>query len=124
MCKKHGLTDADLELIVYLEPLHYFTSEDFKDGTLYYSWDKHRFKRLRDEGWFEKTYERKNGIKDHDKYKISRKGKTMVNTIYKILCGEDDIPESTRRNKTMNGSSYSDKVLRTAIKKTNRDKTR
>ena len=38
--KTNGLTDADLELIIYLDCVNLFTIKDFKLGTYSYSWNK------------------------------------------------------------------------------------
>jgi hypothetical protein len=40
------------------------------------------------------------------------------------MLGEEDLPISERRNKIMRGKTYTDKVLKTAIKNVNNDKTR
>tara|TARA_R100000544_G_C2206623_1_gene49641 strand:- start:590 stop:712 length:123 start_codon:yes stop_codon:yes gene_type:complete len=40
------------------------------------------------------------------------------------MLGEEDVPTSKRRNKIMQGKTYMDKVLITAIKNVNNDKTR
>jgi hypothetical protein len=40
------------------------------------------------------------------------------------MLGEEDIPMSAQRNKIMRGECYTDKVLQTAIKNVNKDKTR
>ena len=123
-CKSHDLNIADLELLFYLDPIRYFTRKDFEDGTLYYSWDKKRFYRLLNNDWFKKVYEGNKRLGEHDKYAVSTKGKRLITRIYKILVGEEDLPESEKRNKIMKGESYSDKVYRQAIKKFNRDKER
>ena len=44
--------------------------------------------------------------------------------MYRIMLGEEDVPTSKRRNKIMRGETYTDKVLITAIKNVNNDKTR
>ena len=44
--------------------------------------------------------------------------------MYRIMLGEEDVPTSKRRNKIMRGETYMDKVLITAIKNVNNDKTR
>ena len=120
-CRTHDLQVADLELLFYLDPIMYFTTDDFRDGTLFYSWDKKRFQRLKREDWIEKTFGgNKKGNKA--KYKVSSKGKRLITRIYKILIGQEDIPESVRRNKIMKGETYTDKVYRQAIKKFNRNK--
>jgi hypothetical protein len=41
-----------------------------------------------------------------------------------MLLGTEDLPTSVRRNKIMSGNSYSDKVLKKAIKLINNDKNR
>ena len=56
-------------------------------------------------------------------YKVSFKGKNLINRIYKIMVGEEDIPTSTRRNSIMKGVTYTDKVLIKSIKDVNKDKT-
>ena len=120
-CRTHDLQVADLELLFYLDPIMYFTTDDFRDGTLFYSWDKKRFQRLKREDWIEKTFGgNKKGNKA--KYKVSSKGKRLITRIYKILIGQEDIPESVRRNRIMIGETYTDKVYRQAIKKFNRNK--
>ena len=122
-CKNYDLNIADLELLFYLDPLKYFTRKDFVSGTLYYSWDKNRFYRLQKEGWIDKAIGREeNGNKGHIKYKTSQKCRKLITRIYKILIGEEEIPESARRNNIMKGESYSDKVYREAIKAFNRNK--
>ena len=122
-CKTNELQDADLELLLYLDPLIYFTRQDFIDGTLFYSWDRKRFYRLQKDGWIEKMHDRvDNGNKGHNKYKVSTKGKQMINRIYRILIGEEEIPESSRRNSIMKGNSFSDKMYKQAIMKMNRQK--
>ena len=35
-CKNNNLNDADLELLIYLECMEYFTKQDFKDGVYAY----------------------------------------------------------------------------------------
>ena len=97
--KNNDLSVADLELLFYLDPIVYFTIEDFKTGTLFYTWDK-----------------------DHNKYKISRKGKMLINKIYRILVGQEDLPSSARRNKIMKRGTYIDKVYSQAIKEFNKKK--
>jgi hypothetical protein len=40
------------------------------------------------------------------------------------MLGDEDIPASERRNKLINGKSYTDKVLTQAIYNVNKDKQR
>lgn len=120
--KNNDLNVADLELLFYLDPILYFTIEDFKDGTLFYSWDKERFYRLQRDGWIEKIHKGIGRRGDHNKYKVSQKGKLLINKIYRILIGEEDIPSSAKRNSIMKRKTYIDKVYSQAIKKFNNQK--
>ena len=120
--KNNDLNVADLELLFYLDPILYFTIEDFKDGTLLYSWDKERFYRLQRDGWIEKIHKGIGRRGDHNKYKVSQKGKLLINKIYRILIGEEDIPSSAKRNSIMKRKTYIDKVYSQAIKKFNNQK--
>ena len=120
--KNNNLNVADLELLFYLDPIQYFTIEDFKTGTLFYSWDKERFYRLQQDGWIDKTHFGKGRRGDHNKYKISQKGKLLINKIYRILVGQEDLPSSAKRNSIMKRKTYIDKVYSQAIKKFNKQK--
>ena len=120
--KNNDLNVADLELLFYLDPILYFTIEDFKDGTLFYSWDKERFYRLQRDGWIEKIHKGIGRRGDDNKYKVSQKGKLLINKIYRILIGEEDIPSSAKRNSIMKRKTYIDKVYSQAIKKFNNQK--
>ena len=41
-CKNNGLTDSDLELLIYLDCIDLFTIQDFKMGSYSYSWENRR----------------------------------------------------------------------------------
>lgn len=121
-CKENGMSISDLELLFYLDPIKYFTIEDFQNGTLYYHWDRQRFYRLQREGWLEKIHKGNGRLGDHNKYKVSMKGKRLINRIYKILIGEEDIPLNAKRSKIAKRESYVDKVYSQAISKFNKGK--
>lgn len=57
-------------------------------------------------------------------YKVSFKCKQLIQRVYRIMLGEEDIPTSERRNKIMKGKTYTDKVLITSINNVNKDKQR
>ena len=120
--KNNDLSVADLELLFYLDPIVYFTIEDFKTGTLFYTWDKVRLYRLQKKDWIDKTHNAFGKKGDHNKYKISRKEKMLINKIYRILVGQEDLPSSARRNKIMKHGTYIDKVYSQAIKEFNQKK--
>ena len=123
-CKNNNLNDADLELLIYLECMEYFTKQDFKDGVYAYSWDNRRWNRLLKEGWIIVWRERNRTTQKYNIYQVSFKFKQLSAKIYRIMLGEDDVPISKRRNKIMRGQTYTDTVLKTAIKNVNNDKTR
>ena len=123
-CKKTGLTDADLELLIYFDCLGNFTRKDFEDGILIYSWDNRRWNRLLKEGWIVKWRGYNGADKSYSIYQVSLQTKNIIQQIYRIMLGKEDIPTSTRRNPAMKRISYSDKTLATAIGKINKDKTR
>jgi DNA-binding PadR family transcriptional regulator len=122
--RNNNLGIADLELLFYLDPIVYFTIQDFKDGTLYYSWDKDRFYRLQKQGWVDKSHKGIGRRGDHNKYKVSQKGKLLLNKIYRILIGEEELPSSAKRNIIMKRATYIDKVYSQAIKKFNKQKNK
>ena len=122
--KTCDLKEADLELLFYLDAINFFTKQDFKDGTHSYSWDNRRWNRLLKDGWIVVWRNRNRTTQKYNIYKVSMKGKHLLNRIYRIMLGEEDIPETENSNKIMNRNSYMDKVLSVAIKNVNKDKTR
>ena len=123
-CKNNNLNDADLELLIYLDCIDFFTKEDFEMGVYSYSWDNRRWNRLLKEGWIVVWRHRNRTTQKYNIYKVSFKGKQLIQRIYRIMLGEDDIPTSERRNSIMKGKSYIDKVLQTSIYNVNKDKNR
>jgi hypothetical protein len=124
VCKTSDLKDADLELLIYLDAIDFFTKKDFKEGTYSYSWDNRRWNRLLKEGWIVVWRERNRTTQKYHIYKVSFKCKQLISRMYRIMLGEEDIPTSEKFNKVMKRESYSDKVLATSITLLNYDKTR
>lgn len=123
-CKNNNLTDADLELLIYLDCMDLFSRKDFETGSYSYSWDNRRWNRLLKEGWIEVWRERNRTTQKYNIYKVSFQCKQLILRMYRIILGEEDIPTSTRRNKIMKGQNYTDKVLITSINNVNKDKNR
>ena len=123
-CKNNGLNNADLELLIYLDCINLFTIKDFKEGSYSYSWDKKRWSRLIKNEWVVVWRNRNRTTQKYNIYKVSFKGKQLINKIYKIMLGQEDIPTSERRNIIMRKNTYSNKVLRTSIDNVNIDKNR
>ncbi len=123
-CKNNGLTDAELELLIYLDAVNYFTKKDFIEGTYSYSWNNRRWNKLIKEDWIVVWRRRNRTTQKYNIYKVSFKFKQLINRIYKIMLGEEDIPTSKRRNNIIKGNSYIDKVLTKSIYNVNKDKDR
>lgn len=112
--RTYEMQEADIELLIYLDSLNYFTRKQFINGEYIYSWDKHRWERLRSDGWIDVWRERNRRDAKYAVYKVSFKCKQMIARIYKILAGEEDLPTS-ERNTFYKNKSYTDKVFNKAI---------
>lgn len=113
-CKQNGITDAELELLIYLNCLERFTRDEFINGTYIYSWDKTRWDRLRKEGWIDVWRHRNRTTIKYSIFKTSFKCNLLINKIYKILLGEEDIPMKSS-NVFYKNKSYTDKVMNKSI---------
>lgn len=113
-CKQNGITDAELELLIYLNCLERFTRDEFINGTYIYSWDKTRWDRLRKEGWIDVWRHRNRTTIKYSVFKTSFKCNLLINKIYKILLGEEDIPMKSS-NVFYKNKSYTDKVMNKSI---------
>jgi hypothetical protein len=122
--RNNDLNDADLELLIYLDCIDLFTIKDFKMGSYSYSWDNRRWNRLIQNEWIKVWRHHNRTTQKYNIYKVSFKGKTLIQRMYRIMLGEEDIPSSKRRNTIMRGETYTDKVLKTSIKNVNKDKKR
>ncbi len=112
--KQYEINRADLELMLYLHQFRFFTLQQFRDGTLMYSWDKSRLERLQREEWTKKIYVGNKKRGEHDKYTLTSKAIRMLRRIDRMLDDKEDMPLSIR-NRVMTGKRYSDKVLKNAI---------
>lgn len=122
-CKTHGLTDADLELLIYFDCLKRFTRNDYINGTYLMSWDKKRWEKLRNKGWIDVWRQRNRTTQKYTIYTTSFKTKQLITRIYKILLGQEDIP-ITESNVFYKNKSYTDKVFNKAIDDMIKDKER
>jgi len=121
--KTYELSSADFELLVYLDCKEFFRRQDFIDGAYTYTWDKNRWERLRREGWIDVFKERNRTSSKYAVYQMSRKAKSLITRVYRILLGEENLPQSSRsvfyKNKT-----YTDKTFNKAIDDMVKDKER
>ena len=123
-CKNNDLTDAELELLVYLDCIDLFTKKDFEAGVYTFSWNNRRWSKLLKNDWIKVWRHRNRTTQKYNIYTLSFKGKQLISRMYRIMLGYDDIPTSERRNKLIAGNSYTDKVMTKAIYNINKDKTR
>ena len=117
-CKTCDLKEPDLELLIYLNSLELFTKQDFKTGVYSYSWDNRRWNRLLKQGWIIVWRKRNRTTQKYNIYKTSRRFKHVLNRIYRIMLGEEDMPTQKLNN------NYMDKVLKVSIQNVNKDKQR
>ena len=122
-CKTYNITDADLELLIYLDCKGRFTRQDFINGVYTMSWDKSRWEKLRRNDWIEVWRHRNRTTIKYSIYKTSFKCSQLISRIYRILLGEEDLPTS-ERSIFFNNQSYTDKVYNKAIDDMIKDKDR
>ncbi len=114
---KYGISQPDLEMLIFLYDEPYFTKAKFKEFNKVFSWDKDRFERLRRNGWVEKvSVESKSRLAV---YNLSFKAKRIIGYVYSLLEGKEfpTVPENNpvfKRN-----VSYNDKVYRNVMMEIN-----
>jgi len=117
-CKANGLNDADLELLIYLDSLEHFSKQDFKTGQYSFSWNNRRWNNLLKQDWIKVWRHRNRTTQKYNIYKTSFKFKFLLSRMYRIMLGEEDLPEIKKKK------SYTDKVMAFAMANVNNDKTR
>ena len=117
-CKANGLNDADLELLIYLDSLEHFTKQDFKTGQYSFSWNNRRWNNLLKQDWIKVWRHRNRTTQKYNIYKTSFKFKHILSRMYRIMLGEEDLPDIKKKK------SYTDKVMAFAMANVNNDKTR
>jgi len=117
MKSKYGLTQADLDVILFLNSEGYFDKDKFNEFDELLSWDEHRFDTLLRDGWIQVF--RKRTSKAKAIYVLSYKAKRVCTSIYKKLSGEE-IPTTQSANPMFaKNVKYTDKVYRNFIKEMN-----
>jgi len=117
MKAKHGLLQADLDMLLFLYDEGTFKQSDIKNFSKLLSWDKSRQARLMDSGWIKMIMKGKK-IKDTT-YRMTVKGKLAINEMYKRLNGEVfDESNALYRN----DAGYQAKRYRRFIEKLNQER--
>ena len=110
---KYNLTQADLEMLLFLNTEPYFTKDKFEEFDSIMSWEKKRFDRLNQEGWIEgsKTFR----VGRRTKYSLSIRASRMITEVYNYLEGKE-LPVSEGTNPMFKRNvRYTDKVYRNFI---------
>tara|TARA_R100000734_G_C3317018_1_gene109817 strand:- start:364 stop:798 length:435 start_codon:yes stop_codon:yes gene_type:complete len=110
---KYGLTQADLDMLLFLKSERYFDKAKFDEFDNLMSWDKDRFKLLLRDGWIQ-VFRKRNGP-TKTIYNLSYKAKRVINSIYKKLNGEEIPMSSTKNPLFAKNVKYTDKVYRNFI---------
>lgn len=115
---KYELTQADLDMLLFLYSEQYFKVSKFREFEQIVPWNPVRFRDLVDKGWIENF---RPGVGNQRAiYCLSYKAKRMIGSIYKKLNGEE-IPETTCNNPMFKKNvRYTDKVYRNFIKEMNK----
>lgn len=114
---RHGLSSADLSLLIFIYDEPYFTKTSFREFAQYVKWNERRFDDLVRDGWI-RVWRKKNK-KWVPKYELSKKGKLMVQQIYKVLNGEEEVPSSKVNPLFKKNVPYMHKIHRRFIKRMN-----
>ncbi len=85
VCSANGILGQHFDTLLRLHPYLYFTTNDMPTV--------HRKYLLKD-GYIEKFYHRTRGpYSDHDKFRLTRKGRRLVDKTYKYILDPDNIPD-------------------------------
>jgi hypothetical protein len=119
VCKKHGITLLELEMLLFLYSEGLFTIDRIKEFRYCFPWKKVTFEKMLEREFIE-IWREKKGAKR--KFQLSYKAKMMVTSAYNMLNGQQLIPEK-RGVGTMFLAKpiYSDKTYTEVIKMMNRD---
>lgn len=116
---KYGLTQSDLDVLMFIYTEKYFPKARFDEFARIVSWDADRFKRLKEKGWIESFRKYDPHTNTRAIYQISPDGKRVVQSIYRMLKGEE-MPIAPKYNPMFKGNAkYMSKVYRNSIRELN-----
>jgi hypothetical protein len=110
--ERYGLTQADLDMILFLNSEHYFDKDKFKEFDSLMSWNKTRFDCLLRDGWivvFRRGFKGSRAV-----YTLPYKTSRLIVSIYQMLSGEE-IPMGQNNRMFNKNVKYTDKVYRNMI---------
>lgn len=103
---KYDLTYSELDMLLYLYSEPYFTIKTFNEGNKVMQLGRHRLKNMIDKGLIDVF--RKGGLKLASLYQLSRKGSTIVSTLYRQIDGGIIQEQNTKLYKKK-GATYMQK---------------
>jgi len=111
---KHKISQAQLDVLIFMYSEGYFTKERFDDFDRLLPWNRERFNKMLEDGWFEIF--RKKGRGRAVIYQMSDKGKLLIADLYRKLNGED-IPVQKCNNPIFlkRKAKYSEKIYKDMI---------
>mgnify|MGYP002623498594 FL=1 len=114
---KYGITQPDLEMLIFLYDEPYFTKAKFKEFDKVFSWDKDRFDRLIKNGWVEKvSVESKSRL---GVYNLTFKAKRIIDYVYSLLEGKE-FPTTADNNPVFKRDcSFTDKMYKQVMMQIN-----
>jgi hypothetical protein len=115
---KWGLSQADLDMLLFLYSERYFTREKFADYSKTMHWETKRFHRLMAEGWIDRV--RIHTTKRKSLYNLSYKAQRVIFEIYNKLEGKEPLPETYSNNPIFKQSAgYISRAYRPLVKNMN-----
>ena len=117
----YEMSESDWDLLIDLDSLDFFTSQDFEDGIVCSSWDRERMARFKKDGYIKQIYRHSGRPGDHSKYKLELTWHLKIKQMYKIVFGDELIPV-TKLERHGDTLSTRDKHLLKRIKKFNKNK--
>lgn len=114
---KYNITQAELDMILFLYSEQYFGKDKFQEFNNLLSWDIKRFNKMLKEGWIQVF--RKRVGKHKTLYQLSDRAINMVRLIYNKLEGEEIAMKADNNPLFKRNVSYEDKVYRNMIKQMN-----
>lgn len=120
---RYSIKQGDLFLLFKLHslPEGKFIKEDFKRGKIGMSYDNHKFQRMLNDDWIEVFRARSGSRSNFNVYRTTRKCNRMIERFYKLLLGEEFIPETPRANPIFRKDFDGNKHYRTKIKNLNEE---
>ena len=90
--KTYEIPEPDLENLIYLYCEGRFDRKSFMKGEYLLTWNSKRFKTYEENGWICIWRKRNNYTQKYDIYKTTQKINNIINRMYRILLGDEDIP--------------------------------